>query len=398
MHWRVGAEHSVVLQGAGSTAAGVAVFSTPAMILLMELTAKALLTPFLTPEEQSVGVNVSIEHLGASLIGAQVRGEATVTEISGRQIQFDVAAFDQDRQIGRGVHRRAVIDVERVRKSLAKHAGADTVSTSLISQPNPGELPSLKTLNVEVDGLIAKVQLNRPDNLNAVDSTMTSELESLNAWLAGHREIRVVILTGSGRAFCAGDDVSELPSMSAEDATALSRRQAQLYLAWEQLPQIFIAAVNGPALGAGCVAAYSCDIRLAATNAIFGMPEIVLGWPPGYGVAQLTALVGKARALELCLTGEPIRAQQALDWGLASQVVPANQLAAAAQKRADQLLTLPAEALRETKRVVHQDEGIQPKVSHLNDTSAYIRCLQQPDAAEGIAAFLEKRPPQFRGE
>ncbi len=127
------------------------------------------------------------------------------------------------------------------------------------------------------------------------------------------------------------------------------------------------------------------------------MPEVRLGWPPGYGLAQLTALVGKARALQMCLLGNPITATQALEWGLVNELVPGTQLMARGQALAQSLLELPAEALRATKRLIHLDEGAQPKVAHRADTDAYIRCLQLPDAQEGIAAFADKRPPRFQG-
>ena len=148
-------------------------------------------------------------------------------------------------------------------------------------------------------------------------------------------------------------------------------------------------------MGGGCVAAYSADFRLASHDARFGMPEIKLGWPPGYGIAQLTNLVGKSRALEMCLLGEPLSAQNALEWGLVHELVPRGQLSQRGQAWAERLLKLPAEAIRQTKMLVHLDEGSQPKVAYRADTEAYIRCLQLGDATEGIRAFVEKRPANF---
>jgi enoyl-CoA hydratase/carnithine racemase len=171
-----------------------------------------------------------------------------------------------------------------------------------------------------------------------------------------------------------------------------------MWLAIEQLPQVFVAVVNGPALGGGCVGAYSCDFRIAASSATFGMPEVLLGWTPGYGLAQLTALVGKARALELCLLGETISAQQAFDYGLIHRIVPPNQLQRTTNELVEKLLAVPAAALRATKQVLHLDEGTQAKAAYLNDTAAYIQCLQTADAQEGIAAFVEKRPAKFKGK
>ncbi|MEZ6058447.1 MAG: enoyl-CoA hydratase/isomerase family protein, partial [Planctomycetaceae bacterium] len=240
--------------------------------------------------------------------------------------------------------------------------------------------------------------LDRPRHLNAVNREMTDELEQLVGWLLGHPEdVRVVLLTGAGDAFCAGDDVKELRSIPLPEARSLSIRQAEMYLAWERLPQPIIALVNGDAFGGGCVAAYSADLRIAAHAARFAMPEIRLGWPPGYGIAQLTSLVGKSRALELCLMGNPISSAQALQWGLVNDVVPGAALMHRGHQIAEKMLAMPAAALRETKRLVHLDEGSQPKVAHRADTAAYLRCLELPDAQEGLAAFAEKRPPKFTG-
>jgi enoyl-CoA hydratase len=364
--------------------------------MLMERAAREALRPFLEVGEESVGVEVRVEHLGPACLGDTVRVVARVTAVEGRRVAFDIQCLAGTREIGRGRHKRAVVQLSRLVENLNKTCGDQGRTMTL--EPNHGELPPLETISVSVADRIATVTLNRPKALNAVNTRMTDELEQVVSWLAGHpEEVRVVIVTGAGRAFCAGDDVKELASLSVEQARALSLRQANVYLAFERLPQPLIAVVNGPAMGAGCVCAYSCDVRLAAQGATFGMPEIKLGWPPGYGVAQLTALVGKARALELCLTGRILNARQALDWGLVNEVMPNVLLQKRARQLAQEMLALPAEALRETKRLVHADEGQLPKVTHRADTEAYVRCFQSPDAKEGIAAFGEKRPARFKG-
>ena len=374
-----------------------AVFSTPAMIMLMERAAREALRPFLDEGEESVGVEVHVEHIAPALFGATVVGLARVNVIDGRHVDFTVTAYHGDREIGRGTHRRAIVSLARLLENLAKVSDDGGRAMSLV--PNRGELPKLETLLVSVTDRIATVTLNRPRSLNAVNRLMTAELEWVVEWLAGHPEdVRVVLLTGAGEAFCAGDDVIELPALSPAEARDLSLRQANLYLAFERLPQPMIAVVNGVAFGAGCVAAISCDLRLASHAARFAMPEIALGWPPGYGIAQLTALVGKARALELCLGGQPINAAQAHEWGLVNIVVPGAMLWQQAHALAARLLELPAQAMRETKRLIHADEGQLPKVTHRADTEAYVRCLGLPNAQEGLAAFAEKRKPRFPGE
>lgn len=362
------------------------VFSTPSMIMLMERAAREALRPFLDDTEETVGMDVKVEHLGPAILGSTVRGMARVTGIEARRVDFDVLAFAGQREIGRGQHRRAIVRLSRLVENLAKVANDGELPMNL--EPNGGSLPRLETIDVAVSNRIATVTLNRPRSLNAINVQMTGDLEQVVAWLSGHPEwVRVVVLTGAGDAFSAGDDVKELEGMSLDTARRLSLRQANAYLAFERLPQPLIAAINGPAFGAGCVAAYSSDLRLASHAARFSMPEIKLGWPPGYGIAQLSALVGKARALELCLTGEVITATQALEWGLINELVPGVLLMKRARELAERMLALPAAALRETKRLIHADEGQLPKITHRADTEAYIRCFDLPDAKEGIAAF-----------
>lgn len=391
------------------------VFSTPNMIMLMERAAREALRPFLDQDEESVGTEVQVEHVDAATMGEPVRGIAKVVDVSDRKVQFEVNAYSGEREIGRGKHRRTIIQLSRFMDKLNQTMSSETGTAKLearysaqrSNQPNTSahtlksivrtnELIELQTLKVVLQNQVATVTLNRPKSLNAVNVQMTMEFEAVIAWLMEHAEqCRVVILTGAGDAFCSGDDVKELESLSLEEARALSIRQANVYLAFERVPQPVIAAVNGTALGAGCVAAYSCDFRLAAFSSKFGMPEIRLGWPPGYGISQLMALVGKSRALEMCLLGESISANTALDWGLVNEVVANNQLMRRAQELSFQLLKMPAEALRATKRLIHADEGSLAKVTHLADTDAYIRCLDTPDAREGVLAFTQKRTPRF---
>jgi enoyl-CoA hydratase len=375
------------------------IFSTPNMIMLMERAAREALRPFLEEGEESVGIDVQVEHLGPAPLGAKVVGRAKATAIDGNKIEFQVESFYGDQLIGRGKHRRAIIKLDRFLERLQQSPSfAQNPISSAERRTNTMAIPRFEMLQIQVRDRIAWVTLNRRSALNAVNIAMTNDLEAIVAWLSSQREaVRVVVLTGSGQAFCSGDDVKELPSLTIDAARALSLQQANIYLAFEQLPQPIIAAVNGPALGAGCVATISCDFRIATHQALFGMPEIKLGWPPGYGIAQLTNLIGKARALELCLTGDPISAKTALEWGLVHEVVPTNQLLATAEKLANRLLAMPAEALRQTKWLLHNDEGQLPKVAHRADTEAYIRCLELPDSREGISAFAEKRPPQFKG-
>jgi enoyl-CoA hydratase/carnithine racemase/predicted thioesterase len=373
------------------------VFSTPSMIMLMERAAREALRPFLEEGEESVGVEVQVEHTGPAVLDSTVRGVAKVVEIDGRRVGFELQAYVGDREIGRGKHRRALVQLDRLVANVMQVLKAEDRVMNL--KPATGELGELETMTVAIANRIATVTLNRPRAANAINVTMTGELERLVAWLAGHpQEVRVVVISGAGDAFCGGVDLKDVAGLSLEAARTLSLRQGNLCLALERLPQPVIAAVNGPAHGGGCTLAYSCDSRLASHAAAFAMPEIKRGWPPGFGIAQLMALVGKARTLELCLTGEAITAAQALEWGLVNELVPGAMLMKSAQQLAERMLLLPAEALRQTKRLIHSDEGQLPKVTHRADTDAYLRCLELADAREGIAAFVEKRPTKFNGK
>ncbi len=392
LSWIVDASMIITLGGDSRAT----VFSTPNMILLMERAARESLRPFLEPDEESVGIEVNIQHIGGAGIRSMVVGVAKVTSIDGRRISFDVEAYAGDRLIGKGNHSRAIVSVSRIIENLAKLSNDE--GNAMNTSANTGALPQLETVQVEIANRIATATLNRPKSLNSVNVQMTNDIERLVGWLLGHsQDVRVVLLTGAGDAFCAGDDVKELRNLSLETARTLSHRQAEMYLAFERLPQPIIALVNGDAFGAGCVAAYSADMRIASHAARFAMPEIRLGWPPGYGIAQLTALVGKSRALEMCLLGEPISASKALEWGLVSEIVAGSTLLKRGRQIAEKMLQMPAAALREIKRLVHLDEGSQPKVAHRADTEAYLRCLESFDAQEGLAAFSEKRPPRFTG-
>ncbi len=386
LEWTVTPDRTITLGGDPRAT----VFATPYMIMLMERAGREALRPFLEEGEESVGIDVNIRHLAGAGLGSKVHAVAKVASIEGRKVGFEVAAYEGDKLLGEGTHKRMVVNLAKlVQKLEAENPAATTPAPAATPAADP---PKLETIALSIDGAIATVTLNRPAARNAINRAMTAEIEALVEWLTTRGDsIRAVVVTGSGKAFCGGDDVKELESITPEEARQLSHRQARMFLAFERLPQVLIAAVNGFALGAGCVLAAACDLRIASHAARFGMPEILLGWPPGYGVAQLGQLVGKARALDLCLTGRTIDARTGVEWGLASEVVPGSRLPVRARELADRLLELPPLALRETKRIVHLDDAPHSKVAYRLDTEAYVRCFETKDAKEGIRAFKEKR-------
>jgi len=258
---------------------------------------------------------------------------------------------------------------------------------------------TFETLLVERDGMLVTVTLNRPKQLNAINRTMVRELDDLAAGLETDAAARVVIFTGAGdRAFLAGADVGEFQGLSPIEALGLSQRFQRLYSRIEALPQVTIAAVNGFALGGGCELTQCCDLVVAAETARFGQPEINLGVIPGAGGTQrLARLVGLHRAKELNLLGDMIDAQEAHRIGLANRVVPADRLIAEARALADKLLAKAPLTLRLIKEAMNEGYDLDLPKGLALEAKAWAVVFSTEDKSEGVAAFLEKRKPAFKG-
>ena len=208
--------------------------------------------------------------------------------------------------------------------------------------------------------------------------------------------VRVLLIASANpRLFCAGADIKAFTAMDDASGRAYVATTHELLRAFERSSVVTIAAVNGLALGGGCELAMACDLRIAAESARFGQPEIKLGIIPGFGGTQrLARLVGPAKALELNLVGEPIRAREAQACGLVNRVVPDDELLGAALAMAEALAAQAPLAVAQIKRVsahADLDEGIAA------EQAAFAEVFASADAREGIAAFLEKRPPSFQG-
>jgi len=253
-------------------------------------------------------------------------------------------------------------------------------------------------LTFDVADRIALVTVNRPDKLNALNDATIRELDLAIEEARRRDDVGGVILTGAGRAFVAGADISELSSQSPMEGKRRSAFGQAVFDKFEQSPKPVIAAINGFALGGGCELAMACHIRLAAEGARFGQPEVKLGITPGYGGTQrLPRLVGRGRALQLLLTGEMIDAAEALRIGLVNRVVPAAELAEAARAMMQTILANAPLALAHCLEAVLRG-GESTQADGLNLEANHFAILSgTADMAEGMAAFLAKRPATFTG-
>jgi enoyl-CoA hydratase len=255
------------------------------------------------------------------------------------------------------------------------------------------------TVLVQRDGAIATVVLNRPEVLNALSGVMLDELTRTFEELARDATLRAVVLTGAGpKAFAAGADIGELRALAdAQAGEAQAVRGQAMTLAIERLPVPVIAAVNGFALGGGCELAMQCDLIIAADNAKFGQPEIKLGVIPGIGGTQrLTHAVGKAKAMDLCLTGRMMDAVEAERAGLVARVVPLASLMDEALKTAETIASMSLPALMLAKEAVNRAFETTLAEGVRFERRVFHSLFATEDQREGMAAFVEKRPPKFK--
>ncbi len=257
---------------------------------------------------------------------------------------------------------------------------------------------SFDFVTLTVTDRIATLTVNRPDKLNALNDATIAELDRAIDDVRQRDDIRGLIVTGAMRAFVAGADISELSGQLPMDAKDRARFGQRVFDKFEESPKPVIAAVNGFALGGGCELAMACHIRIASEAAKFGQPEVKLGITPGFGGTQrLPRLVGRGRALQLLLTGEMIDAQEALRIGLVNKVVPPPELMASADAMMRQILGNAPLALALVIEAVNrgldraQSDGLNLEANHFGLLAG------TSDMAEGMEAFLNKRPPQFRG-
>lgn len=237
---------------------------------------------------------------------------------------------------------------------------------------------------------------NRPERLNALSREMAEELGEALIAVERDAEARVLLLAGAGRAFMAGADITVFRHLDPLSGKRFVQQTHRLLGTLERLEIPVIACVHGYALGGGLELAMACDFIFAAEDARFGQPEINLGIIPCFGGTQrLARLAGKAAAKELCLTGRLIDASEARALGLVARVFPAASLMEEARRTALELAAKPRAALRAVKQVIDRGAHLDLAAGLALETEAFAVCLASPDAQEGVAAFLEKRPPRF---
>ena len=257
-----------------------------------------------------------------------------------------------------------------------------------------------KTINIqEVSEFILEISLNRPQVLNAINIDMMQDLLSIWAKLKENSQYRCILLTGQGRAFCAGADLKARLNMETDTWQSQHQVLQQAMRAMLQCPTPIIAVVNGAAFGGGLELALASDFIYAAKDAVFGQSEVKVGIMPGaMGTQNLPRACGLRRAKELTFTGERFSAQQAKEWGIVNEVFPAQKLFEAACEIANTISQNAPLAVKQAKHAINATTEFNLDQGYMFEIEVYNTLLQTEDRVEGINAFNEKRAPKFKGE
>lgn len=260
-----------------------------------------------------------------------------------------------------------------------------------------------ETLLYEKKDAVLTITMNRPDRLNALTAMMLHELDDAFRRAGDDLVVRAVVLTGAGRGFCSGADLSEAMEQASSNggvdyAANLRNTYNPLIMRMRELPKPIIAAVNGAAAGAGMSIALACDMRIAAESASFLQAFVKIGLVPDSGASfMLPRLIGTARALDMMLTGRKVSAAEALEMGMVNQVVPTDELSEVVGKLAAEFAAAPTVAIGYIKKAV--EYALDHNLSEALEMEAVLQGMagKTADHAEGVAAFIQKRPAQFKG-
>lgn len=255
----------------------------------------------------------------------------------------------------------------------------------------------LKNLVIKKNDGVCTVKINNPQSLNALNAQVLGELEYAFDMIRDEDDVRVVVLTGEGKAFVAGADIAYMRELNASQAKKFSEDGSRVFRKIETLNKVVIAAVNGFALGGGCELAMACDIRIASVKAKFGQPEVGLGIIPGFsGTQRLARLVGLGRAKELIFSGGHINAEEAYRIGLVNKVTEAEELMEETYKMADKIKSNSISAVVYSKECINRGTETDIETGIAYESNVFGLCFAFEDQKEGMSAFLEKRKPEFK--
>ena len=253
-------------------------------------------------------------------------------------------------------------------------------------------------MNVKLDiqAAVATLSIDAPEVLNALSTGLLQDLDSALAELENEQTVRILFVTGIGKAFVAGANIKEMRELDSHQAEDFGRLGHRVFARLAALPYPVVALVNGYALGGGTELALACDLRFASNKAKFGQPEVGLGITPGFGgTLRLAKLVGPSKAKELIFSGRVIDAEEAQRIGLVDKIVPAEELIQTGLDWAQMILKNSSNAIKEAKQTI--DEALTLADSDV-EIKRFAACFDHPHQQEGMSAFLEKRPAQFKEE
>jgi enoyl-CoA hydratase len=246
---------------------------------------------------------------------------------------------------------------------------------------------------------VLQISLNRPEQLNALSHEVLQRLAQILKEVKEDKSVKAILLTGEGKGFCAGADIKQLAMLNSADGLTFSRFGQSVFRSLELLGKPSLAAIQGFAFGGGCELAMAATLRMAANNCVFGQPEIKLGVIPGFGGTQrLPRLIGKGRALDICLTGRRFSAEEAFHWGLLNEITTPENLFTRAKAFLKDLIQLGPLALQSIMTVIDHGYNLPLEEALELEAAHFGLCCNTADKREGVNAFLEKRTPAFSGE